>query len=187
MESKDFIRCNWCENDPEYINYHDNEWGIPKFDDNILFEALSLEIFQAGLSWMTILKKRNNLRKEFDNFDVKKVETYDKEKIISLYNNKKIIRHKLKIQSIISNAHYFRKIQKKYGSFSEYIWGFTNWKIKKNNFENLSDLPSKSDLSDKIYIDLKKNGFKFIGSVTIYSFLQAIGIIDNHLKSCYKY
>ena len=133
-----------------------------------------------------ILREAEILKKEFDNFDVKKVETYDKEKVISLCNNKKIIRHKLKIQSIISNAHYFRKIQKKYGSFSEYIWGFTNWKIKKNNFENLSDLPSKSDLSDKIYIDLKKNGFKFIGSVTIYSFLQAIGIIDNHLKSCYK-
>ena len=177
-------RCSWVDLNSEiYIKYHDEEWGVSSFDDRYLFEMLILEMFQAGLSFLTVLEKRNDFRLAFDNFDVKKVSNYDDKKIEELLNNKNIIRNKLKITSAINNANVFIKIQKEYGSFSNYIWSFTNNKVIKNqNGIKVANSP----LSDKITYDLKKRGMKFIGSTIIYSYLQAIGIIDDHEKNCFK-
>lgn len=177
-------RCSWVDLNSEiYIKYHDEEWGVSSFDDRYLFEMLILEMFQAGLSFLTVLEKRNDFRLAFDNFDVKKVSNYDDKKIKELLTNKNIIRNKLKITSTINNANVFIKIQKEYGSFSNYIWSFTNNKVIKNhNGIKVANSP----LSDKITYDLKKRGMKFIGSTIIYSYLQAIGIIDDHEKNCFK-
>lgn len=178
-------RCRWVdEKSPIYIKYHDEEWGVPKYDDKELFELLILESFQAGLSWITVLKKREAFRVAFDNFDVKKVATYDENKINELLNNEKIIRSKSKINSAISNAKIFIEIQKEYGSFSNYIWGFTENKIVKNT---TGKQYVSTPLSDKISKDLKKRGMKYVGTVIIYSYLQAIGIVDDHEKDCFKY
>lgn len=175
-------RCSWCNIDnPLYIDYHDNEWGIPKHDDRELFELFILEIFQAGLSWETILKKRKNFKEAFDNFEVKKVANYDEGKIDELLKNSNIIRNKLKIKASINNAQIFIKIEKEYQSFDAYIWQFTNYKsiIGKNETNNA--------LSDEITKDLKSKGMKFIGSTIIYSYLQAIGIIHDHESKCFKH
>ncbi|WP_461436141.1 DNA-3-methyladenine glycosylase I [Methanosphaera sp.] len=178
-------RCQWVEGKEEiYLNYHDNEWGKAVFDDKILFEMLILECFQAGLSWITILKKRESFRKAYDNFDIEKIINYDEDKVEELMNNELIIRNKLKIEASINNAKIFKEIQKEFGSFSNYIWGFTDNKIIKNTEENYQ---TKSYTSDIITKDLKKRGMKFVGSVTIYSYLEAIGIIDNHTTECYLY
>lgn len=178
-------RCQWVEGKEEiYLNYHDNEWGKAVFDDKILFEMLILECFQAGLSWITILKKRESFRKAYDNFDIEKIINYDEDKVEELMNNELIIRNKLKIEASINNAKIFKEIQKEFGSFSNYIWGFTDNKIIKNTEENYQ---TKSYTSDIITKDLKKRGMKFVGSVTIYSYLEAIGIIDNHTAECYLY
>lgn len=178
-------RCQWVEGKEEiYLNYHDNEWGKAVFDDKILFEMLILECFQAGLSWITILKKRESFRKAYDNFDIEKIINYDDNKVEELMNNELIIRNKLKIEASINNAKIFKEIQKEFGSFSNYIWGFTDNKIIKNTEENYQ---TKSYTSDIITKDLKKRGMKFVGSVTIYSYLEAIGIIDNHTTECYLY
>lgn len=178
-------RCHWVdEKSPIYIKYHDEEWGVPKYDDKELFELLILESFQAGLSWITVLKKREAFRVAFDNFDVKKVATYDENKINELLNNEKIIRSKSKINSAISNAKIFIEIQKEYGSFSNYIWGFTENKIVKNT---TGTQYVSTPLSDKISKDLKKRGMKYVGTVIIYSYLQAIGIVDDHEKDCFKH
>ena len=178
-------RCQWVEGKEEiYLNYHDNEWGKAVFDDKILFEMLILECFQAGLSWITILKKRESFRKAYDNFDIEKIIDYDDNKVEELMNNELIIRNKLKIEASINNAKIFKEIQKEFGSFSNYIWGFTDNKIIKNTEENYQ---TKSYTSDIITKDLKKRGMKFVGSVTIYSYLEAIGIIDNHTTECYLY
>lgn len=178
-------RCQWVEGKEEiYLNYHDNEWGKAVFDDKILFEMLILECFQAGLSWITILKKRESFRKAYDNFDIEKIINYDEDKVEELMNNELIIRNKLKIEASINNAKIFKEIQKEFGSFSNYIWGFTDNKIIKNTEENYQ---TKSYTSDIVTKDLKKRGMKFVGSVTIYSYLEAIGIIDNHTTECYLY
>lgn len=178
-------RCFWVDEKSEiYVKYHDNEWGVPKYNDKELFELLILESFQAGLSWLIVLRKREAFRKAYDNFDVNKVAQYDNKKINELMNNSEIIRSKNKIIASINNAKIFQKIQKEYGSFSNYIWGFTNNKIIKNTSGNVI---VSSPLSDKISIDLKKRGMKYVGTVIIYSYLQAIGIIDDHDKDCFRY
>lgn len=174
-------RCNWAGNDEIYIRYHDEEWGVPTHDDRELFEMLVLESFQAGLSWITILKKRENFRKAFDEFDVVKVASYDDDKVEELRLNEGIIRHKGKITSAINNAKVFIEIQKEFGSFDKYIWSFTNGEIIKAEFL------TESDLSKTISKDLKKRGMKFVGPTIIYSYLESIGVIDNHQKDCFKY
>lgn len=174
-------RCTWANSEDIYIRYHDEEWGVPTHDDDELFEMLVLESFQAGLSWITILKKRENFRKAFDDFDVVKVAGYGEEKINELLENAGIIRHKGKITSAINNARIFIAIQEEFGSFDEYIWGFTDGEIIKAEFL------TESELSKKISKDLKKRGMKFVGPTIIYSYLESIGIIDNHQECCYKY
>jgi len=175
-------RCNWATDVEEiYVKYHDEEWGIPTHDDRQLFEMLVLESFQAGLSWITILKKRENFKKAFDNFDVVKVANYDENKVNELRENAGIIRHKGKINAAIKNAQAFIEIQDEFGSFDEYIWGFTEGKIIKAEFL------TESDLSKRISKDLKKRGMIFVGPTIIYSYLESIGIIDNHQQNCFKY
>ena len=178
-------RCFWVDPKSEiYIKYHDEEWGIPKYEDKELFELLILESFQAGLSWLTVLKKRDAFRKAFDNFDIDKIIKYDNKKVSELMNNPDIIRCKNKILSTINNAKIFKTIQKEYGSFSDYIWGFTNHKIIKRTTK---ELPVSTPLSDKISKDLKKRGMKFVGTVIIYSYLQAIGIVNDHDSDCFRF
>lgn len=175
-------RCEWVEGKEDiYIKYHDEEWGIPKYDDEILYEMLVLESFQAGLSWITILKKREAFREAFDNFNTDKIVNYDENKINELLKNENIIRHKGKIEAAIVNAKIFKEIQKEYGSFSEYIWGFTDGEIIKAEYK------TKSELSEKISKELKKKGMKFVGPTIVYSYLESIGIINNHTKDCFKY
>lgn len=178
------MRCSWANNDL-LIKYHDNEWCKISKDDNYIFEMLVLESFQAGLSWNTILKKRENFREAFDNFDYKKISNYGKNKIEELLKNKGIIRHTLKINAVINNAKKFMEIQKEFGTFTNYIWDFVEGKQIINNWKEMKEVPAKTELSDKISKDLKKRGFKFVGSTIIYSFLQAIGIIDDHIEGCF--
>lgn len=178
-------RCSWVdENSQIYKDYHDNEWGIPKYDDKELFELLILEGFQAGLSWITILKKREAFRKAFDNFDVQKVANYKQSKVDKLLQNEGIIRSKSKINSAVINAKIFIDIQKKFGSFSKYIWGFTNGKIIKNTNDKFQ---VSTPLSDTVSKDLKKRGMKYVGTIIIYSYLQSIGIVNDHETTCFKY
>ena len=178
-------RCSWVDEKSEiYKKYHDEEWGVPKHDDRDLFELLILESFQAGLSWLTVLKKREAFRAAFDNFDVKKVANYGEDKINELLKNEKIIRSRNKINSAVGNAKIFMQIQKEYGSFSNYIWGFTNNKVVKKDYDKL---PASTELSDMISKDLKKRGMKYVGSVIVYSYLQAIGVVDDHEKGCFRY
>lgn len=175
-------RCKWVDETNElYVKYHDTEWGIPSYDDHYLFEMLLLESFQAGLSWITILKKREAFREAFDDFDVIKVSQYDETKILSLMSNQKIVRNQLKIRAAVNNAKIFIQIQQEFGSFSNYIWSFTDGKIIYN--EN-DELPTTSSLSDQISADLKKRGMKFVGSTIIYSYLQAMGVINDHETTC---
>ena len=178
-------RCLWAENVEDiYVKYHDEEWGVPSYDDHELFEMLVLESFQAGLAWITILKKRENFWEAFDDFDVEKVASYDEEKVGELRNNAGIIRHKGKINAAINNANIFMEIQKEYGSFSDYIWHFTDNQILKDTEENYL---TNSPLSDKIAKDLKKRGMKFVGTTIIYSYLESIGVINNHIHECFRY
>ena len=176
-------RCGWAKGEKDIL-YHDTEWGVPSHEDGYIFEMLILEGFQAGLSWNTILQKRENFRKAFDNFDYKKIAEYDEMKLNELLKNEGIIRNRLKINSTVTNAKAFMKVQEEFGSFAEYIWSFTDNKRIINKWKELSEVSATSELSDKISKDLKKRGFKFVGSTIIYSFLQAIGIIDDHLMSC---
>ena len=176
-------RCGWAKGEKDIL-YHDTEWGVPSHDDAYIFEMLILEGFQAGLSWNTILQKRENFRKAFDNFDYRKIGEYDETKLNELLQNQGIIRNRLKINSTVTNARAFMKIQEEFGSFAKYIWNFTDNKRIINKWKELSEVPATSKLSDKISKDLKKRGFKFIGSTIIYSFLQAVGIIDDHLINC---
>ncbi|QCX40992.1 DNA-3-methyladenine glycosylase I [Aureibaculum algae] len=180
-------RCTWCGNDPLYMAYHDEEWGVPVYDDAKLFEFLVLETFQAGLSWITILKKRENFRVAFDNFDYKKIANYGEDKYESLLQDAGIIRNKLKIRATISNAQAYMEIQKEFGSFSDYIWEFTNGKPIKNKHKSMSDVPATTDLSDKLSKDLKKRGFKFVGSTVIYANMQATGMVNDHVADCFRY
>lgn len=180
-------RCFWVSQDPLYIEYHDKEWGVPVFDDDILFEFLILEGFQAGLSWITILKKRENFRVAFDNFDYKKIANYSDKKLEKLRQNEGIIRNKLKIKASVTNAVAFMKVQDEFGSFSTYIWKFVDGKPIKNVFEKREDVPATTELSDKISKDLKKRGFKFVGSTIVYAFMQAVGIVNDHTTDCFRY
>lgn len=178
-------RCFWVDEKSEiYTKYHDEEWGVPKYDDRDLFELLILEGFQAGLAWITVLKKREAFRKAFDNFDVKKVSKYNEDKVNELMQNPGIIRSKNKIEAAINNAKIFMQIQKEFGSFSNYIWGFTDNKVIKNMTD---EFPVKTELSDRISKDLKKRGMKYTGSVIIYSYLQAIGVVNDHERGCFRY
>lgn len=178
------VRCPWCESSDLYRKYHDEEWGKPVYDDRTHFEFLVLESAQSGLSWITILKKRENYRVEYDNFNPDIVALYDENKILKMLENPGIVRYRKKIESSINNAKEFLKIQKEFGSFNEYIWSFTEKKIIKNSWITLSEVPAKTELSDTIAKDLKKRGFKFLGSTTVYSYLQAVGIVNDHLVEC---
>ena len=180
-------RCKWVSEDPLYIEYHDTEWGKPVYDDPTLFEFLILETFQAGLSWITVLKKRENFREAFDGFDVETVADYTEDKVLELQNNAGIIRNKLKIKAAITNAQAFIKIQEEFGSFSTYIWGFVDGKPLQNNFKTVKDVPANTPLSDKISKDLKKRGFKFVGSTVIYAHMQATGMVNDHTTDCFRY
>lgn len=179
------IRCGWCGTDALYTAYHDNEWGRPEHDDRKLFEMLILEGMQAGLSWITILRKRENFRRAFDNFDPKKVARYGDEKLAELLANEGIIRNRLKINAAVTNAKAFLEVQKEFGSFDKYIWSFVDNKPIINRPKTLADVPAKTALSDKISAELKKRGFKFVGSTIIYSFMQAVGMADDHITSCF--
>ncbi|WP_378186289.1 DNA-3-methyladenine glycosylase I [Aquimarina sp. W85] len=180
-------RCHWCSSDVEYQKYHDQEWGVPVHDDTVLFEFLLLESFQAGLSWLTILKKRENFRKAFDNFDYTRIAMYDQVKIEELLRNSGIIRNKLKINAAIMNAQNFMKVQQEFESFDNYIWSFVTYTPIKNHWKHFSECPATTPLSDKISKDLKDRGFKFVGSTIIYAYMQAIGMVDDHEINCFKY
>ena len=180
-------RCAWCGSDTLYVEYHDTEWGVPVYDDDTLFEFLILETFQAGLSWITILRKRENFRKAFDGFDYKKIANYNEKKYESLLQDAGIIRNKLKIKATITNAQAFIKIQQEFGSFSAYIWEFTNGKPIKNAYKSLDEVPATTELSDKLSKDLKKRGFKFVGSTVIYAHMQATGMVNDHTTECFRY
>lgn len=180
----DTIRCQWCEGDKLYQKYHDEEWGKPIYDDAMLFEFLVLESFQAGLSWITILRKREHFRQAFDGFNPQKIAQYDDEKVENLLKNEGIIRHRAKILATINNAQRFLEIQQEFGHFSDYIWGFTERKIIDNSPKTLQEIPANSPLSDGIAKDLKRRGFQFLGSTTIYAYLQAVGIINDHINDC---
>ena len=181
------IRCDWCIGDPLYETYHDKEWGVPVYDDDTLFEFLILETFQAGLSWITVLRKRENFRNAFNDFNYKKIANYDQKKIDSLLQDAGIIRNKLKINATITNAQAFMKIQHEFGSFSKYIWAFANGKPIKNKFKTMSEVPANTPLSDTISKDLKKRGFKFVGTTVIYAHMQATGMVNDHTTNCYRY
>ena len=183
---KEKIRCKWCVGIDIYEKYHDEEWGVPVYGDQKLFEFLILETFQAGLSWITILKKRENFRLAFDNFNYSKVALYSEDKIHELIENSGIIRHELKIRSAISNAISFIKIQEEFGSFSKYIWKYVDNKPKINYPKILKDISPTTPLSDTICKDLKKRGFKFMGSTTVYAFMQATGMVNDHVEDCWK-
>ncbi|MEO9891439.1 DNA-3-methyladenine glycosylase I [Aurantibacter sp.] len=180
-------RCGWCLGDDLYEDYHDKEWGTPVKDDDTLFEFLILETFQAGLSWITILRKRENFRKAFDQFDYKKIAQYDQSKKDSLLQDAGIIRNKLKVNATVTNAQLFIKIQEEFGSFNTYIWSFVNNTPIKNKVTNYKDAPGNTPLSDAISKDLKKRGFKFVGSTVVYAFMQAIGMINDHETKCFRY
>ena len=180
------IRCGWCTSNDLYKKYHDEEWGVPVYEDQKLFEFLILETFQAGLSWITILKKRENFKLAFDDFDYKKVALYSEDKIQELLQDAGIIRNQLKIRAAVSNATAFIKVQEKFGSFSKYIWKFTNGQPIQNNRQSFKEVPTATPLSDEISKDLKKRGFKFVGSTVIYAYMQATGMVDDHVADCWK-
>jgi DNA-3-methyladenine glycosylase I len=180
-------RCAWVPDDELYTRYHDEEWGVPVYDDQKLFEFLILEGAQAGLSWSTILKKRENYRTAFDNFDAEKIVKYNQKKIDKLLNDPGIVRNRLKIKSTIQNANVFLKIQKEYGSFSKYIWSFVDGKPIINRFKELKELPAKTEISDAMSKDLKKRGFNFVGSTICYAFMQAVGMVNDHTVDCFRY
>ena len=180
-------RCEWVGNDPLMREYHDKEWGTPQHDDQILYELLILEGMQAGLSWSTVLKKRENFRKAFDNFDYRIIAKFDEDIVEKLLLDKEIIRNRLKINSIITNAKLFIKIQAEFGSFNNYIWKFVNNKPIDNTCKSMSDIPAHTDLSDLISKDMKKRGFKFIGTTIIYAYMQAIGMVNDHATYCFRY
>lgn len=179
-------RCEWCLGNEMYIKYHDEEWGKPVYDDQVLFEFLVLESMQSGLSWLTILRKREHFKEAYDHFNPTIVAQYDEIKIDQLLDNKGIIRHRKKIESSINNAKRFLEIQKEFGSFNRYLWRFVEGIPIVNHYKQISEIPTTSPLSDLVSKELKKRGFQFLGSVTIYSYLQAIGIINDHIDSCFR-
>ena len=180
-------RCHWAGNDPIYIEYHDKEWGVPVHDDKKLFEFIILEGAQAGLSWLTILKRRENYRKAFADFDAEKVARFNEKKINELLTDRGIIRNKLKIQSAVTNAHAFLKIQEEFGSFDAYSWQFVGGKCTVNKLKTIKEIPATSEESDALSKDLKKRGFKFVGSTIIYDHMQAVGMVNDHITDCFRY
>lgn len=181
------IRCGWAGNDPLYIEYHDREWGVPVRDDATLFEFLVLEGFQAGLSWLTILRKRENFRKALDGFDYRAIADYGEQEVAALLDNTGIIRNRAKINALISNAEAFMEIQAGFGSFSSYIWDFVDGKPLINFRKSLADIPPQTDLSVTISKDMKQRGFKFVGPTIIYSHMQATGMVNDHVVDCFRY
>jgi DNA-3-methyladenine glycosylase I len=187
MTTTEKQRCGWSDGDPLYTIYHDREWGVPVHDDRKLFEMLILEGAQAGLSWITILRKRENYRKAFDNFDAKKIARYDKRKVKQFLANEGIVRNRLKIEATISNAQAFLAVQREFGSFDKYIWQFVGGKPKINARTSLKEVPPKTPESDAMSKDLKKRGFRFVGSTICYAFMQACGMVNDHLTTCFRY
>lgn len=185
--NKELTRCPWCTSCELYIEYHDREWGVPVHDDAKHFEFLVLESAQAGLSWLTVLKKRENYRKAYANFDVKKVAKFGPEKVAELMGNEGIIRNLKKIEASINNAARFLEVCREFGSFDKYIWSFTGGKPVVNKWRTLAELPPKTELSDAVSADLKARGFKFLGSTVVYAHLQAVGIVNDHLVNCFRY
>ena len=183
METKQ--RCAWCEKDDLYRNYHDNEWGKPVYDDATIFEFLILETFQAGLSWYTVLAKRENFRKAFDNFDLIKIANYSEDKMAELAEDAGIIRNKLKIKATVTNAQAFMKVQEEFGTFSKYIWEFVDGKPIDNQPKTLSEVKATTPISDALSKDLKKRGFKFVGSTVMYAHMQATGMVNDHILECH--
>ena len=179
-------RCEWCGNEPIYVEYHDTEWGMPVHDDRKLFEMLILEGAQAGLNWLTILKKRENYRKAFSNFDAKKIAKYDKAKVAKLLADSGIVRNRLKIAATIQNARAFLAVQKEFGSFDRYIWQFVGGQPKINKWKRLKEIPPKTAESDAMSKDLKKRGFSFVGSTICYAFMQAVGMVNDHVVTCFR-
>jgi DNA-3-methyladenine glycosylase I len=179
-------RCSWCNNDPLYIAYHDTEWGVPIYDDQLLFEFLILEGMQAGLSWLTILRKRNALRTAFANFNAKIIANYNQGKRDLLLKNPDIIRNKLKIYATINNAKMFLEVKNEWKNFSDYIWHFVNGRPIKNHWQSANEVPSKTAISDAMSKDLRKRGFKFVGSTICYSFMQATGMVNDHTTDCFR-
>lgn len=180
-------RCNWSTSSELMIKYHDTEWGVPLHDDQKLFEFFVLEGFQAGLSWQIVLHKREDFRRAFDGFNPETISVYDEKKLVELAQNKAIIRNKMKIAATVNNAKRFLDIQKEFGSFDKYIWKFVDFKPIVNSFSKLEQLPAKTPLSDKISADLKKRGFKFIGSTVVYAHMQATGMVNDHITNCFRY
>ena len=181
------IRCPWADNDEKMAKYHDEVWGVPAHGDQKLFAKLSLDSMQAGLAWRTILYKQENFMKAFDDFHIETVAAYDEEKVGELMQDAGIVRNQLKIRAIINNASRILEVQKEFGSFDAYLWGFTNGGVIRNQWQTLDEIPASSPLSDAISKDLKKRGFKFVGTTIIYAFLQAVGIVNDHLTSCFRY
>jgi DNA-3-methyladenine glycosylase I len=181
------IRCPWARSDLDMQNYHDNEWGVPLFDDQKLFEFLVLEGAQAGLSWLTILKRRDNYRQVFADFDPKEVATFGDEKLSAILQNPGIIRNRLKIESVRLNAKAFLEVAQNCGSFADYLWSFVDGKPVANHFSALSEVPATSPLSDQLSMDLKQKGFKFVGPTICYAFMQAVGMVNDHLTDCFRY
>jgi DNA-3-methyladenine glycosylase I len=182
---KNKSRCGWCGNDPLYQQYHDREWGRPEHNDRKLFEMLILEGAQAGLSWITVLRKRENYRKAFDNFDAEKIARYGKRKVTALLANEGIIRNRLKIEATIKNAKAFIAVSREFGSFNAYIWKFVGGKPRKNGLKSLKEIPARTAQSDEMSDDLKRRGFSFVGSTICYSFMQAVGMVNDHVQGCF--
>ncbi len=179
--------CEWCLNDPLYLQYHDQDWGVPVHDDRLLFEMLILEGAQAGLNWLTVLKKRQTYRKAFLGFNPVKVAKFNARKKASLLKDPGIIRNRLKVESAVKNAKAYLKIQDDFGSFDAYLWAFVNFKPIQNKFRTLKDIPAKTAVSDALSKDLKKRGFNFVGSTICYAYMQAVGLVNDHVVSCYRY
>jgi DNA-3-methyladenine glycosylase I len=181
------VRCTWAGTDPIYIKYHDTEWGVPLHDDRKLFEFLMLDVFQAGLSWITILKKRPNYRIAFDHFDPEKIAAYNLRRVKTLMSNKGIVRNKLKIEAAVKNASAFLVVQKEFGSFHDYIWRFTGGKTIKNAWKKMAEIPAQTNISAAMSKDLKQRGFKFVGPTICYAFMQAAGMVNDHVVDCFRY
>jgi DNA-3-methyladenine glycosylase I len=185
--AKELVRCGWCGTDPLYVAYHDREWGVPVRDDRTLFEFLVLEGAQAGLSWITILRKREAYRSAFDGFDAEKVARYDRRKVERLLQNPGIVRNRLKVESVIKNARAFLEVQEEFGSFSRYQWDFVGGKPIVNRRRALSDVPARTEVSDAFSKDLKRRGFSFVGSTIIYAHMQAVGMVNDHIVGCFRH
>lgn len=179
--------CTWHGDNKQMIEYHDKEWGVPLHEDKKLFEFMVLDAFQAGLSWAIVLKKREAFKKAFSNYDVNKIAKYDDKKVVELLNNEGIIRNKMKILAAIKNAQAFLNVQKEFGSFDKYIWQFTNYKTVVNKLKTIKEIPPKTEISDVMSKDLKQRGFSFVGSTICYSFMQAAGMVNDHVVECFRY